>query len=395
MNKNPIRPSDLFRYWKGLPHQMAAISELETALLKQVPELFNKDQAWFKTWSQAGKQNDYSPAVKLIKEFEGCHLNAYPDPLHAWEVATIGYGTTRYFDGRKVQRGDKITVIEAEQLLLHEVDNIAKKLSTTIPHWNVMRGTQQSALISFAYNLGSSFYGTEGFETISKRLKEKDWGNVASALLLYRNPGTSVEAGLRRRREAEGKLWSENLAITTTPQSAGTSSTLKVPYEYQLDNGPTGYRECFSSSCAMVARYWGKIAGDYEYNQVRRQFGDTTDSRAQILALKALGLRATFEMEGTAEILEKEIRAGYPVPVGWLHKGAATKPTGLGHWSVVTGFTATHFIHNDPNGEADMANGGYTNNKGGAGIAYSRRNWLKRWLVDGPESGWYLKVRPA
>lgn len=37
---------------------MAAVSELEAELLKQVPDLFNKDQPWFKTWSQAGKQQE-------------------------------------------------------------------------------------------------------------------------------------------------------------------------------------------------------------------------------------------------------------------------------------------------------------------------------------------------
>jgi hypothetical protein len=91
----------------------------------------------------------------------------------------------------------------------------------------------------------------------------------------------------------------------------------------------------------MVARYWGKIAGDHEYNRVRRQFGDTTDPKAQILALKTLGLRATFEMEGTAALLENEIRSGFPTPVGWLHKGPSTGPTGSGHWTVVSGFTPT------------------------------------------------------
>ncbi len=391
---NKIRLVDLFRYYKSLPHQMAAVTELEELINKANPHIFGREQSWFKTWSQSGKQQDYTPALKLIKEFEGSHLSAYPDPLHGWDVATIGFGTTRYQDGRKVKQGDKVTVIEADQLLLQEVERIAKHLYGKIPHWDEMRVTQQSALISFAYNLGADFYGAKNFETISNRLRDKQWDKVAAAMLLYRNPGTSVEAGLLRRREAEGRLWAQN--TTAMPaQTSNSAVNLKVPYEYQLDNGATGYRECFSSSCAMVARYWGKIAGDHEYNRIRCQFGDTTDAKAHILALKTLGLRATFEMEGTASILEGEIRSGYPTPVGWLHKGPATDPKGSGHWSVVTGFTSTHFIHNDPNGEADMTNGGYVNHKGGAGIAYSRRNWLRRWLVDGPESGWFMRVRPT
>jgi GH24 family phage-related lysozyme (muramidase) len=76
--------------------------------------------------------------------------------------------------------------------------------------------TQQSALISFAYNLGANFYGKAGFETITARLREKAWANVPAALKLYRNPGTSAEAGLLRRRTAEGALWSQNATKSPT-----------------------------------------------------------------------------------------------------------------------------------------------------------------------------------
>ena len=65
----------------------------------------------------------------------------------------------------------------------------------------------KSALISFAYNLGAGFYGSSDFNTITKVLKNKEWSKVPEALKLYRNPGSNVEAGLLRRRTAEGKLW--------------------------------------------------------------------------------------------------------------------------------------------------------------------------------------------
>ena len=63
----------------------------------------------------------------------------------------------------------------------------------------------------FNYNLGANFYGSSGFNTISKNLREKDWKAIPKTLELYRNPGSSVEAGLLRRRIAEGKLWMEGL----------------------------------------------------------------------------------------------------------------------------------------------------------------------------------------
>ena len=202
-----VRLADLFRYYKALPHQLAAIAELEAAILAADQTLLNRDQPWFKTWSTAGQQADLAAAIALLKEFEGCHLSAYPDPLSGGDPWTIGYGTTRYSGGDPVKRGDKISVIEADMLLRLEVDRIADKLRVTVPHWQVMSDAQKSALVSFAYNLGAGFYGAAGFETISRCLRDRDWEAVPAALELYCNPGTPVEAGLLRRRKAEGRLW--------------------------------------------------------------------------------------------------------------------------------------------------------------------------------------------
>ena len=173
------------------------------------------------------------------------------------------------------------------------------------------------------------------------------------------------------------------------------SKLLNVPYEYQLDNkSGTGYRECFSSTCAMIAKYYKKISTDDGYNIIRAQYGDTTNTEAQIAALRSLGLNARFIMNGNAALLENEIRNNRPVAVGWLHKGPASAPTGSGHWSCCVGFTETEFIFHDPNGEADMVNGGYVNNSANAGVnvSYSRKNWLKRWEIDGEKTGWAILV---
>jgi GH24 family phage-related lysozyme (muramidase) len=221
-NDAPITLQQLFRYYKALPHQTAAIQQLETDLVaNSYDAVMRRDRDWFQTWSQDGKQTDLAAAIALIKEFEGCHLSAYPDPLSGGEPWTIGYGTTRYSSGTPVKRGDKINVIEADMLLRLEVDRIAEKLRTTVPHWKAMDDNQRSALVSFAYNLGAGFYGSTGFETISRCLRDRDWADVPAALELYRNPGTNVEAGLLRRRRAEGKLWGQH-------QTAGEPETAKL-----------------------------------------------------------------------------------------------------------------------------------------------------------------------
>ena len=186
-------------------------------------------------------------------------------------------------------------------------------------------------------------------------------------------------------------------------QAAATSTTfptvkekiLTVPYFYQLDNqSKQGNRECFSSSSAMVAAFYGKVKTDDEYNKIRSKFGDTTDSSAQLKALQFLGLKAKFINNGSAATIENEIRNNRPVACGWLHQGPVSKPTGGGHWGVICGFTATHFVVHDPFGEGNMVAGNYISNSSIAGknIRYNKKDWLARWEVDGNNTGWAILV---
>jgi len=185
------------------------------------------------------------------------------------------------------------------------------------------------------------------------------------------------------------KLMSEHGAPAKSP-----SVLLAVAWENQNNNASgTGYRECFSSSCAMIARFYGKVKSDDEYNAIRAKHGDTTDAQSQLAALRSLGLQARFVTNAAPGLIELELKAGRPVAVGWLHQGPVEAPTGGGHWSVVIGFDVSHWILNDPNGEADLVNGGYTSNRNGAAVKYSRKNWDRRWLVDGVSTGWCILVK--
>jgi GH24 family phage-related lysozyme (muramidase) len=145
--------------------------------------------------------------IKLVKEFEGCRLNAYPDPLSGGLPITIGWGSTRNKNGQPFQMGDSITQAEADELLIEEAKHHFLPALRKIPHWNEMSDGKRGALLSFAYNLGAGFYGGDNFNTITRVLKNKEWDKVPDALYLYRNPGSNVEAGLARRRKAEGEAW--------------------------------------------------------------------------------------------------------------------------------------------------------------------------------------------
>jgi hypothetical protein len=369
-NPNAIRLLDLVRFYRSLPYQMAAISELEEAITKANPHILGRDQEWFKTWSQAKKQaeirNNWDGIVSAARTAGA----KFPELVAAqWTLESssgkVVSGRNNFFglkgDGtltttQEFINGNWITI--RDNFL--DFPDIQTAVCYLVTRWYKDYKTWKGCNNAQTRAEAAQWLQKDGYAT------DPEYANRLIQLMDQHQPADSKE------------------------------HLLKVAYEYQLDNkSGTGYRECFSSSCAMIARYWGKIGNDDSYNLVRKKYGDTTDVHAQVAALKELGLRATFLMNGTAADLESEINMGYPTPVGWLHRGSVSKPSGGGHWSVVIGYTPTHFVLNDPNGEANLSTGGYVSNKGGAGIAYSRKNWLPRWLVDGPESGWFLRVRPV
>jgi lysozyme len=145
----------------------------------------------------------------LIKEFEGCHLKAYPDPKTGGAPITIGWGTTRRPEGSGFILGQFITQQQADEYLMYDVEYRFLPALQKIPYWSEMNDNQRGALLSFAYNLGAGFYNGSGFNTISRNLREKNWEAIPKTLEMYRNPGSNVEKGLLRRRIAEGTLWSE------------------------------------------------------------------------------------------------------------------------------------------------------------------------------------------
>ena len=197
---------NFFQYYKGTPEQKEAVQLLQSSM----PESLLRDaSAWVKQYRKKPEvpaSEVPSQCLDIIASFEGFRPTPYLCPAG---VPTIGYGATYYEDGRSVQLSDgAITEPQGRRML----ENIVKEdfwdvLKITIPFWEQMNDNQRSALTSFGYNLGAHFFGAPGFSTISACLTDKAWGEVPGALMLYKNPGSPFEEGLRRRREAEGKLW--------------------------------------------------------------------------------------------------------------------------------------------------------------------------------------------
>jgi GH24 family phage-related lysozyme (muramidase) len=201
----PTKLRDFFFHYDfaNPDHQKAA-----DLLQKHAAQIMCDNAEWVKVFRGASGDTSYlDKAADLIAEFEGYRGQPYKCPAGVW---TIGYGTTYYPDGTLVTPRDAaISKQRARELLDNHIDNaVVPILSSKIPTWGIMSSNQKAALVSFAYNLGPHFYGSPNFNSITKALNKKEnFSQVPAALLLYINPGTNFEAGLRRRRKAEGDLW--------------------------------------------------------------------------------------------------------------------------------------------------------------------------------------------
>ena len=214
--------------------------------------------------------------------------------------------------------------------------------------------------------------------------------------------------GLVKRRQQEADLAclgylseavQEPVEVPQEPEKV--AFPLDVPYYTQLDSEVWGQaeRSCFSSAMAMALEYVDPegIDGDDDWylREVLKR-GDTVSSTAQIETARALGYSAEFRMDGTEADLLEILDSGTPVPIGILHKGHVDKPTGGGHWITLIGYDEKYFYVNDPMGDLDLIGGGYprSGHAQGDGLKYTRKNTLKRWLIDGSGAdGWFCDLR--
>lgn len=132
--------------------------------------------------------------LNLVKEFEGCYLNAYKCPAGVW---TIGYGHTGSVDNKKIVLGMKITSAKATELLKADMNQHEKYVEKYVPF--TLNQNQFDALVSFCFNCGPG--------NLQKLVKGRDVSEVADALLLYNKANGKELAGLTRRRKAERTLY--------------------------------------------------------------------------------------------------------------------------------------------------------------------------------------------
>jgi lysozyme len=134
----------------------------------------------------------------IIKEFEKFIPKAYWDA--SGRVWTIGWGSTKYEDGRPIQDGDIITREYADFLL---ADYVKKDLLFINTLGNLNKN-QKAALLALSYNIGLPALKRS---SVTKSVREGDFKYAASRFGRFRLSGGKILRGLVIRREVESRVF--------------------------------------------------------------------------------------------------------------------------------------------------------------------------------------------
>lgn len=138
--------------------------------------------------------------LSIIREYEGFRAAPYLCPAGVW---TIGYGSTRYADGRAVQRADPpITQSQADAImcatLVQYEDAVNRYVRVAITQ------NAYDALVDFAYNAGAKNLLTS---TLLRKLNLQDYAGAATEFGKWVFGNGFVLPGLVKRRAAEKELF--------------------------------------------------------------------------------------------------------------------------------------------------------------------------------------------
>ena len=142
-----------------------------------------------------------SPAgLAIIKKFEGFRAKPYRCPAG---VATIGYGSTYYADGKPVKMTDApITEAQAQELLQATLAKYEACVNGAVKM--TINQNQFDALVSFTYNVGCSAFRNS---TMLRLFNQGYAPQAAEQFNRWTLGGGKVLAGLVSRRAAERALF--------------------------------------------------------------------------------------------------------------------------------------------------------------------------------------------
>ena len=140
-------------------------------------------------------------AAELCRKYEGYRSKPYLCPAN---VATIGYGSTYYADGKKVTLQDPpMDEPTARALLLVELEHTY--LPGVLRNCPILITDERkcNSIVDFAYNCGVGRLQTS---TLKRKINASDWDGAKEQLMLWTKGGGKVLPGLLKRRISECAL---------------------------------------------------------------------------------------------------------------------------------------------------------------------------------------------
>ena len=138
-------------------------------------------------------------AALLVAGFEGFSAPPY---LDIGGVATIGYGTTIYPDGRHVTMDDApVSQEQAQGFLAAHLASILPQVLAACPR---LSGSRLVACLSFAYNEG---VGAFSRSTMARLINADNYAAAADEFPKWTKAGGSPRIGLARRRAREREIF--------------------------------------------------------------------------------------------------------------------------------------------------------------------------------------------
>jgi lysozyme len=140
-----------------------------------------------------------SAGKNLLKQLEGFRSEAYLDEAN---VATIGYGTTRYSESEPVAIGDVVTELEADELLAKDLQWAQDAINNLVD--SELEQHQFDALVVFVYNVGKGAFSSS---TILRKLNDPYSLAVEDEFQRWVWAGGQISLGLINRRIKERDLF--------------------------------------------------------------------------------------------------------------------------------------------------------------------------------------------
>src|SRR5882672_11004647 len=135
-----------------------------------------------------------SAGIKLLKQLEGCKLEAYPDPATGKDPWTIGYGAT----GDSIVQGTIWTQPEADDRLARDLNRVATEVTLYLK--TQISSNQFTALVIFTYNVGLKNLISS---TLLKKVNQNDFQSAANEFDKWNHANGKILPGLILRRQAE------------------------------------------------------------------------------------------------------------------------------------------------------------------------------------------------